>query len=477
MRARSLLALVLVVLLSALMAPAASAVTLGSTINVTADRYAQNEESLGMNPSGTLLAAAWNDWNYNDGCGFSYSTDGGSTWAPDSFVPGLTLFTNDPDIPGTGSYIAAGDPAVAYNPSSGVFDVVCQAFGSQPSHINLLATTFDPAKADPTADVNESYGADAWSTPVSVATGRSNGAQKGSNGHFPDHESITIDTGTGPGHHFGRLFVTWAQFSGLGRSPIQLAYSDDDGRSWTGPISVSDKDHPANQDARVVVAPDGTLYDTFIGGPNETYKNNFIAAARSTDGGDTWGPTAEVAPVVAFVQGLLPNSDYRVSSDVTSSVDQSTGRLVMAFNDERTGASQVFATHQLHPGDLDAWSSPRRVSPSSREQFFPWMSAAPDGRLDLVFYDRTCDPGDTLNCVTLARSSDGGGGWDTTPVTSSGFDGDRFSACVAFIQPIDCDNPFLGDYIAVSSTETSALVTFTANGRRSQDVFFKPIGV
>ena len=30
----------------------------------------------------------------------------------------------------------------------------------------------------------------------------------------------------------GRLFVTWALFSGSGRSPIDLAYSDDDGRTW-----------------------------------------------------------------------------------------------------------------------------------------------------------------------------------------------------------------------------------------------------
>jgi hypothetical protein len=477
MRLRPLVTLALAPLLVALIATAASGVSLGAKVNVTDDRYAQNEESLGMDPGGTLLAAAWNDWNYNDGCGFSYSTDGGSNWAPATFVPGLTLFTNDPDVPGTGSYTAAGDPAVAYDPRSGVFDVVCQAFGGSPSHVNLLATTFDPARADPTAGVNESYGANAWTTPVSVATGTSNGAQKGSNGHFPDHESITVDTGTGPGHHFGRLFVTWAQFRGGGRSPILVSYSDDDGSTWTGPIPVSDPAHPANQDARITIAPDGSLYDTFAGGPNETFKDNFIAAVGSTDGGDTWGPTVEVAEVVAPIEGLLPNSDYRVFSDVTASVDQETGQLVMAFNDARSGASQVYATHQIHPGDLEHWSKPTRVTPSPNEQFFPWMSAAPDGRIDLVFYDRTCDPADTLNCVTLASSADSGASWDTTLLTPNGFDGDRFDACLAFVDPIDCTNPFLGDYIAVSSTDTSALVMFTGNGSRSQDVFFKPAGI
>jgi hypothetical protein len=41
-----------------------------------------------------------------------------------------------------------------------------------------------------------------------------------------------------------------AQFSGSGRSPIDLAYSDDDGRTWTGPIRISDEGHQFDQDAR-----------------------------------------------------------------------------------------------------------------------------------------------------------------------------------------------------------------------------------
>src|ERR1051326_5566986 len=78
----------------------ASAPNVGTIVNVTNSQFAGNEESLGMDASGTLLAASWNDWHFNDGCGFSYSTDGGSSWAPESFVPGLTATTNDPSVPG-----------------------------------------------------------------------------------------------------------------------------------------------------------------------------------------------------------------------------------------------------------------------------------------------------------------------------------------------------------------------------------------
>jgi hypothetical protein len=31
------------------------------------------------------------------------------------------------------------------------------------------------------------------------------------------------------------------------------------------------------------------------------------------------------------------------------------------------------------------------VRPSRQEEFFPWLSSAPDGRVDLVFYDRSRD--------------------------------------------------------------------------------------
>ena len=128
----------------------AGAASVSSPVLVTDDQFAANEESLGMDPSGQLLMGAWNDWHYNDGCGISYSTDGGNTWAPESFAPGFTFFTNDPSVPGSGPFAVAGDPAVVYNPKSGLFDVVCQSFGGlKAGQIQLLATTFDVTSVPP----------------------------------------------------------------------------------------------------------------------------------------------------------------------------------------------------------------------------------------------------------------------------------------------------------------------------------------
>lgn len=455
-----------------------AAVAAGSTsvtqpVNVTHDLFADNEESLGMNGSGTLLAGAWNDWDFNDGCGFAYSTTGGRTWAPRTFVPGFTKFTNDPGVPGTGSFDVAGDPAVAWNPKFHTFDVVCQSFDvTPPFPIQLLETTFDPAKANPNAGENQSYGTAAWTHPVSVATGTSTGTLKGSNGQFPDHESIMVDTSTAAGHHFGRIYVTWAKFNGFGRSPIQVAFSDDNGQHWTGPITVSDKSHQFDQDARINIGPDGTVYDTWINSPTEvSLTGNQAMVAASADGGRTWSASTTVAPILDPTPGLLPNSNYRVFADVTSAVDQSTGQLVVAYTDQRSGASNVWITHTRSGGSISSFTTPVRVKASRNEEFFPWMSAAPNGRVDLVYYDRSCDPANTLNCVTLSSSFNGGASWANTLVTTTGFNGDTFQACLAFVDPPNCGVFFLGDYIAVGSTNRKAQMLYTGNGSKAMDVF------
>lgn len=451
----------------------AGAAAATAPVQVTDDMFAANEESLGMSPNGQLLMGMWNDWHFNDGCGISYSTDGGSTWAPESFAPGFTSFTNDPNVPGTGIYAAAGDPVDLYNPKSGVFDVVCQAFGGlkNKGRIQLLSTTFDPAAADP-ADPAHSYGLDAWRLPaVAITTGTANGSQKGSNGNFPDHDAGTVDTGTGPGHHYGRLYVAWAQFNGQGRSPILLAYSDNDGATWTGPIPVSDAGHQFDQDATPRVGPDGSVYVSYINGPNEkSTKSNSAMIAKSTDGGNTFGPSYVAAPIDAPATSL-PNAQYRGGTDVTSTVDQRTGDVVVVYNDGSSGALNVWATHTTQPGNLATFTTAKRVEPSGQTQFFPWLQSAPNGRIDLAYYDRSCDPNDVLVCVTLSSSTDSGATWTSTAVTTTGFDGDTFGACLAFTDPPDCTNFFLGDYIAVSSTNAKAQVMWTGNGTHTLDAF------
>jgi hypothetical protein len=99
------------------------------------------------------------------------------------------------------------------------------------------------------------------------------------------------------------------------------------------------------------------------------------------------------------------------------------------LHSQKGSASNIYATHGLTAGDITQWSTPTAVKPSRQEQFFPWMSSAPNGRVDLVFYDRSCDPaGDKLNCVTVASTADDGSSWGFTTLLSTPFDGDLHHA-------------------------------------------------
>src|SRR5262249_33674200 len=91
---------------------------------------------------------------------------------------------------------------------------------------------------------------------------------------------------------------------------------------------------------------------------------------------------------------------------------------------------------------------------------------------DLVFYDRSCDPsGDKLNCVTLSSTQTSGDSWSSVSLLGQGFDGDKYSACLAFGDPQACGRKFLGDYIAVGSTAAKARALWPGNGPPGMEGF------
>ena len=442
--------------LAALPGGAAAATSSGigvSVVNVSqstrsGDVLSQNETPVAVNPANpkNLITGA-NDWNYNDGCAVNSSFDGGRTWTatlPGGYLPGITKYTNDPNVAGDGAYDAGGDPTIAFSPDGGTAYYVCQAFNfTSPYQIALL--------------LNRSHdGGRTWqhSGLTRIAAGTGNGVSKGSNGQFPDHENLHVDPTT------GRIYLAWAQFNGSStHSPVNVAISDDGGNSFiTTQVTTSTVRN--NQDQRVVTDPQGNAYLTFDNGI-QGGKGTALYVSKLAAGSTTWSTPYQFA-TFTNPECLFPPYCFNITgghfraggSYPVPAFDPANGRLYVTYADIKGSLAQTYV-QSAGVGDLTTWSAPVAVAPSGGDQFQGELSVALNGRLDLSFYDRGYSANRLVD-LTYATSSDGGAHWRTTRVTANNFDPSQWG-----VPSGSSFRPFLGDYNGIASTATTAQLTWT----------------
>jgi hypothetical protein len=224
----------------------------------------------------------------------------------------------------------------------------------------------------------------------------------------------------------GRLYMTWLQARAVGAlkfttlgNPIEAARSDDGGASWHAPVRVS---NPSRQ--RVVapspaVGPKGDLYVGYLdlgddsldyaaghgGRGGAPYRGHFkLVVGRSRNHGQTWRESVvdgKLVPIQRFIVFLAAAPSVAVDRK---------GRVYAAFHDGRFGDPDV-SVWSLKPGD-SRWRGPVRVNDTRKHdgtaQYLPKLAVAPDGRLDVLYYDRRVDPNNILNQVSFQSSWDSG---------------------------------------------------------------------
>ena len=221
----------------------------------------------------------------------------------------------------------------------------------------------------------------------------------------------------------GRLFVTWLQaqpflcnlcftMTGL---PIVVSYSDDAGHTWSPPAQVSDPGRmrvgaPAlaldSQGNPSIVyydyGSDRVDWESLPG----TYDAKFsLILAHSSDRGLTWSSgrvvDADIVPTSRFLVYLPDSPGFAEGSN---------GRMVVAWSDDRFGESDILSRTSTDNGTT--WSSPVKVnqdaSGDSVNKDRPAVSVAPNGRIDVLYYDRILDHRGTTADVFLSSSSNGG---------------------------------------------------------------------
>jgi hypothetical protein len=247
-----------------------------------------------------------------------------------------------------------------------------------------------------------------------------------------------------------------------------FARSDDNGDTFTAPVLVNDP--PAGQNpSQPAMDKDGTIYETFqrrfSDGPVELY------LAKSNDGGKTWSQSLIDRQIQIGLQ-------YDAAKIVA---DPRTGTLYTAWADTRTGRAQIFFRRSTDKGV--SWgdqsvliATDRDYTGSSRS---PWLSLAPNGRIDVVYYHTSADPNaQNFDNVFWSYSTDGG---------------DNFTARQVNDQPIDRNKGYSGPAASmrqlgnhypptVSSTDAAAYVVWSDTGEatditNSQDILLRRIEV
>ena len=427
-----------------------------TVVNVSNDTTAQNETPLAVNPLNSLnMVTGANDWNYNDGCAVNATFDGGKTWTktlPNGFIPGISKYTNNPAVAGTGPYDYGGDPAVAFGPDGTAYFACFGYQASSPHGVALLLSrSTDGGRTWLTGDPTQ---------PLAlVSSFNGDGKARGSTGQFPDHEAIHVAKN-------GTIYVTWAQFSGSGsHSPVYVATSTDRGLSFGPPVKVTSGSIRSDQDQRIVTDPaTGFAYLTFDNSI-QGGKGTAMYVSVSRDRGASWGAVSQISTFVNPVC-LFPPSCFNISgapfrgpgSYPVPAFDPTTRRLFVSYTDIVNGKAQILLT-SASIDNLAAWSAPTIVAAGSGDRINVEMSIEPmSGRIDMMTNDRSWS-GNTLFDVTYLTSANHGQTWSTQRVTSSSWDASQFGV------PSGAGiRPFIGDYDGIVSLPTSVGMAWTGPG-------------
>ena len=442
-------------------APSLAASATGSVdiVNVSRDTTSQNETPLAVNPTNpeNLITGA-NDWNWNDGCAVNASFDGGKSWTktlPNGFIPGISKYTNDPAVAGTGAYDYGGDPAVAFGPDGTAYFTCFGYQASNPYGVALLLSR--------STDGGRTWLKGGTAEPLTLVSAfNGNGKARGSTGQFPDHESITV----GPD---GTIYVAWAQFTGYSaHSPIFVATSTNGGRSFGLPRKVSDGSIRNDQDARIAVDPrTNAAYLTFDNSI-QGGKGTAMFVSESVDRGATWSAPVRFGtfqnPVCLFPPDCfnISGAQFRgPGSYPVPAVDPVHNRLVVAYSDIIGSRAQILIT-SADLGNLVAWTDAAVVAPGAGDRINVEMSIEPTtGRIDMMANDRSWTGNQAFD-VTYFGSIDQGQSWTVQRVTKSSWDPSQYGVPASNGTAI---RPFIGDYDGIISLPSSVGMAWTGPGK------------
>lgn len=255
---------------------------------------------------------------------------------------------------------------------------------------------------------------------------------------FEDKPYLVADTGR-RSPYAGNLYIGWTRWT-LTDSRMLFSRSTDDGVTWSAAIEIAQlrglprDDNGALEGFDGAVGPDGTLYAVWA-------VTDHIVFTESHDGGKIFSRTREIvstAPTMFDLEGMeRANGFPQIALDPRGG--HKGGPIYVTWSDYRNGDVDVFCIVSKDHGRT--WSAPIRVNNDpvhdGTDQFFQWLAVDPvSGAVNVAFYDRREDPGDRLQTVSLARSTDSGRHFSNFAWTKA---------------PFNPQGVFMGDYLGLAA--------------------------
>jgi hypothetical protein len=195
--------------------------------------------------------------------------------------------------------------------------------------------------------------------------------------HSGDHQLSYVEpqltVSTDPNGVDRLLVTTWGCAPGRCTQGFFFR-SDDGGATFTPPVLVTPDG--GNSPSAAVLAPDGTVYMTFV--RRLEGQEHELLLARSGDDGKTF------ASVVIDRQ---PGIGVQYDS-AKLHIDPKRGFFYIVFADQRDNRPEVFFRRSQDQGATWERSVRLHTSPGG-SAYSPSMAVSPDGRIDVVFYRET----------------------------------------------------------------------------------------
>lgn len=442
----------------------------------------QNEPTMARNPQTGKFVAGANDEQRQPACGPGavrgssapandcsffkdvgttpiYTSDDGQVWTNRGMLPGFTDPAAGANLaPGEtarNDLVSDGDPVLAYGPrwtARGGFDAT--RWTAYYASLASYAAGQQPGQQVPellTVSRSDDDGL-SWSAPVVAADGHGT--------IFNDKESLWADRNPSS-PYFGRLYLSWTQFRGGGAEPINLAFSNDGGRSWSKPNQLSsayNNKQGGRQGSVVRTGQDGAVYVVWEDG-SKGQPVQVVSVSR--DGGLTFSRSRVIGPVTDIADPL-PGSNFRTNSFPTVAVQQASApyKIYVAWTNRTSPADADVVVAQAPSTDLGAWRSSTVSTAGEGYDFYPAIDVASNGRVDLGWQAQQQTSGSTYGTgnarVTTWYSAllPGGSAW-TAPISISAASDPSASS------QNDLSRQFWGDYNTMVSSPDGAYLIYT----------------